>query len=216
MAENYFSDLENVYSMLDIEDEIDIDVDSEFDLLEIDSSNTYDCSFCGATLKTKKGIERHEGRHRLDSSIKVLDLDCWHVLSKSSIGKLIEEVLLSDSVLEKLSSYNDECVTDCLTPFTVCIPLVNTLQKFYPLFYKVVTQTSSLHGLSKEATCVVGFELANHIIAHYKKLSDPEHSPAADVPIIVELCDRDVAIITYISGYVFSEYFRRLRKSPNW
>ena len=213
MAANYFSELENAYSLLNIEDDIDDELFSEFDLDEVNLPDSFSCSICNKILKTKRGIERHEENHRLKNSIEILDINCWHVLLKSAVEKVIDEDIQSDEVLEELKTFNGDCKdNNCLQPFIPTLSFVYDLQKFYPMFYKVVTQLSSLHGLGKESTIVLGFELAHHVLGHYKK---PNETSVSSTSSIV-LSNRQVAIVTYISGYVVSELFRRLRKSPNW
>ena len=83
---------------------------------------------------------------------------------------------------------------------------------FYPMFYNIVTRKDSIHGLSKDSTVVVGFEMANQVITYYKNKSIQISPP----PSSCSLSDRDVAVVVYVSGYVFSNLYRRLRKSHKW
>ena len=53
MAANYFSELESAYSSLNIEDNIDDNVFTDFDLEETSSQESLVCSICAKTLKTK-------------------------------------------------------------------------------------------------------------------------------------------------------------------
>ena len=73
MAANYFSELENAYSLLNIEDDIDDELFSEFDLDEVNLPDSFSCSICNKILKTKRGIERDEDNHRLKSSLVFID-----------------------------------------------------------------------------------------------------------------------------------------------
>ena len=217
MTANYFTELESAYSSLNIEDDIHEDFFSEFDLDEINQPELFSCSICAKILKTKKGLERHEERHRLKSSIKLFDVECWHRLIKSAVEKLIEEDLQDNEVLSELKSFSVDCKDDhsCLQPFVDTIMYVHDLEKFYPMFYKVVTQTSSLHGLSKEGTIIVGFELAHHVIGHYKKELETVN-PSRHTATVELLNERDIAVVTYISGYIFSNFYRKLRRSSEW
>ena len=64
MATNFYSELESAYSLLDIEENIgeDLFVDDHWD--ELASHDTFLCSVCGKLLKTRRGLERHEDKHR--------------------------------------------------------------------------------------------------------------------------------------------------------
>ena len=123
----------------------------------------------------------------------------------------------SDEILNELRSFPVDCEDNCLFQFIDVIWYAHNLDKFYPMFYKIVTQIESIHGLSKKSSIVVGFELANHVIGYYKKSETVSSSASPSLPIIAAvLNERDVSVVTYISGYVFSIFYRRLRKSLKW
>ena len=225
MATNFYSELESAYSLLDIEENIgeDLFVDDPWD--ELASHKTFSCSICGKMFKTKRGLDRHEGNHRAVHSVEIMDVTSWHNLIKTAVDKIVDEDLQSDEILEELKAFTIKSEDNCLLHFHDCIGYVFSLEKFYPMFYRVVTQIGSIQGLSRTASIVVGFELANHVIAYYKSLKEVQQSTLTSKSSLglvggltsdhkTILSERDVSVVVYIGGYIFSNLYRRLRKVP--
>ena len=219
MAANFYSELESAYSLLDIEENFGDEFFADGDWGILDSNESFTCSICNKTLKTERGLKRHVGKHSEGKDVPVMDVKCWKNLVQAAVDKIIEKDLQSDEILCELRSFNSfnidsECMLLNLSS-TTCIPYVFDLEKFFPMFYKVVTRIDSFHGLSKDASLVVGFELANHIIAYYKEQKS-SNVTTPNESINLDLTERDLSVVTYIAGYVFSNLYRRMRKSPKW
>ena len=217
---DFYSQILDTYALLDIEDNSDED-DFLCSLVdEIESESIFTCNICGTTLKTERGLNRHKARHeekKAQSSSKLLDVITWKQLIETSINKIVEEDLQCDSILEELKAFklNDSDAEQCLPRFADVISNnVFDVEKFFPKFYKVVTQLDTICGLTKDCSTVVGFELANHVLADYKKSSPATTSISEDRDC--DLSEREVAVVVYIAGYVFGQLYRRIRKSKLW
>ena len=116
----------------------------------------------------------------------------------------------------KAFKLNDSDVNKQCLPLFVDVISNNVFdaEKFFPKFYKIVTQLDAFCGLTKDSSTVVGFELANHVLAKYKKsLSSVSTTSISED---CDLSEREVAVVVYIAGYVFGQLYRRIRKSKLW
>ena len=86
---------------------------------------------------------------------------------------MVEEDLQCDSILKELKTFSltSSDAERCLPHFIEVISSVCNSENFYPKFYEAVTQLETFCGLSKKCSTVVGFELANHVLAYYKSRS---------------------------------------------
>ena len=202
-----------------MEDDHDFFISLNTENADAELGENFTCDLCKKSLKTERGFKRHKERHAEKTSqssevLHPLDPPTWKVLVQKSINNIVDEDLQSDNILEELKG----CIlsnTEQYLPYFSEVISTSTLnaEKFYPKFIKVVSQIDSISGLSKESSTVVGFELANQVLAHYKSLKSPE---TAKSPEISTLSDREVAIVVYIGGYVFGELYRRIRRSKAW
>ena len=106
MVTNFYSDLQNAYSLLDIEEDIgdEFFIDCELDPLE--SYELFTCAICQKTLKTKRGLEKHVESHSSGKYVQVMDVSCWQKLLNDAINKIIEEDLQSDDILIELRNFS--------------------------------------------------------------------------------------------------------------
>ena len=135
-----------------------------------------------------------------------------------SVSKLAKDECYPADVLQELSncSFN---LDDTLFAYSCIKPAIaefdGNAEKFYPRFYKCIAQELPLRNLSRHSCLLVGFELANHILAHLnnskysERLLPKKFDPAS-------FSKKDIACISYLSGYVFSTFYRRIRHSRRW
>ena len=87
-------------------------------------------------------------------------------------------------------------------------------EKFYPVFYKCISDTENPFGgsLNKHASLLLlGFELANHVFG-YLSGGSLEKDPVVQFKYSsADLSDKEKSIVFYLAGYVFSTFSRRLR-----
>ena len=191
------------------------------------------CDYCGKTLKTGRSLARHKQKQHNQQSANSTEpaenqfnvVFPWKDLLVKTISKLLEEGLQSDEVISELNSfslslatsYDDVSTEQCLSSSfnDIVINYIGEVEKFYPTFYKAVTLKKNICGLSKKASTVVGFELANHVLSYYRSSQSAVGSQEKN-EISSPLNEKEVAVVTYIGGYVFAELYRRIRKSNLW
>ena len=89
-------------------------------------------------------------------------------------------------------------------------------EKFYPTFYKCISENESgFISLSRHCSLLLGFEVANHILAHLGGSSYTGEIVNSKIDQN-QFSKRDLASIGYLSGYVFGTVYRRIRSSKQW
>jgi len=89
----------------------------------------------------------------------------------------------------------------------------NNTDKFYAQFYDIVNNNDVCSvgvALGKQCNLLLGFELANHIVSHLtgRKVDDGTFQVEK-----TSFVGKQKQIISYLSGYVVSTFYRRLRYS---
>lgn len=188
------------------------------------------CDYCGKTLKTGRSLARHKQKLHIQQSANSTELAenqftvvfPWKDLLVKTVSKILEEDLQSDEIISELNSfslatsYDGVATEQCLSSSfnDIVINDIGEAEKFYPKFYKAVTLKQNICGLSKKASTVVGFELANHVLSYYRSQSAVGSQEKKEISS--PLNEKEVSIVTYIGGYVFAELYRRIRKSNLW
>ena len=83
-------------------------------------------------------------------------------------------------------------------------------EKFYPAFYKSVSEVIVFKILSRRSSVILGFEVANHVLAHLAGSTVKEST--VDFTRQVSFTSKEENIIKYLSGYVFGTLYRRIRR----
>ena len=86
-------------------------------------------------------------------------------------------------------------------------------EKFYPAFYKCISNAESPFGgsLNKHASLLLGFELANHVLSYFSRGSLEKDSVVQFKYSSVDISNKEKSFVFYLAGYVFSTFFSRLR-----
>ena len=221
---NFFSGgLESV--ILSIEEDKDDERDMYFQSVvasieKIDIQELHICDDCGKTYKTSRGLYRHQKQKHGDiplTSEENINPSILKNLSEKSATKLAEETYYPDNIISQFKSFvmtisqaeKIHCQFD-----QVMKKYASDAEKFYPKFYKIVGTITEFGNLSKHAITLIGFELANQVMAYLAKKSCTEenitNSSSFNNKIISK---REASIIAYLSGYVFSNIYRKIRNS---
>ena len=99
------------------------------------------------------------------------------------------------------------CSVANLPAYNLITPVINSfngdVEKFYPNFYKVfVDDEDPFRGLDLNCIRLLGFEIANHILAYITGATYSNKFSA-----------KENSLIEYLSGYVFGAFYRRIRFS---
>ena len=209
-----------------------VDFDSDLDvLLEEISSITpaegFLCKKCGKVCKTKQGLTRHTNAAHLQEDINALTAlkhktpeEMLHPLLfkkfiEKSVSKLASDECYSDKLRAEFSKYTVN-VDDAASSYRYVRDVIGSFkgnaEKFYPEFYKCVSSEEIVSkNLSQKGSVILGFEMANHVLAHLTGATVNEGNVAFSCP--VSFSSRDVNIIQYLTGYVFGTVYWRIRRS---
>ena len=220
---NFFSGgLENVILSIeeDQDDERDIYFQSVVASIEkVDIENLHVCDDCGKTYKTSRGLYRHQkqkhGDIPLTSEVNIINPSILKSLSEKSATKLAEEMYYPDNITSQFKSFvmNISQAEKIHCQFDQVIKKYGSdAEKCYPKFYKIVGTITEFGNLSKHAITLIGFELANQVMAYLMKPCIEESSITSG-SFNNNISKREASIIAYLSGYVFSNIYRKIRNS---
>lgn len=85
-------------------------------------------------------------------------------------------------------------------------------EKFFPRFYKCISGENIFLNLSKHSGTLLGFELANHVLAHISGTRFKDDIFDCN-PAPIEFTPKEEDIIVYLAGYVLGTLYRRMRFS---
>ena len=105
------------------------------------------------------------------------------------------------------------CSVADLPAYNLITPVINSfngdVEKFYPSFYKVfVDAEDPFRGLDVNCTRLLGFEIANHILAYITGATYSDDVVHFDCD--TKFSAKEKSLIAYLSGYVFGAFYRRL------
>ena len=86
-------------------------------------------------------------------------------------------------------------------------------EKFYPDFAFLFQNDKIFDELDHHCNVLIGFELANHVLAFLVNLKLMENDSIIDFQQTSAFSLKDVEVITYLSGYVVDTLYRRIRFS---
>ena len=103
--------------------------------------------------------------------------------------------------------------------YKLILPVVNSFsgetEKFYPQIYKLYGQTENYKNLSHDCNLILSFDVVNQILAHLTGAKIHTDILVYENSDISTLTEKDISIISYLSGYVFGTFYRRLRSTKS-
>ena len=108
------------------------------------------------------------------------------------------------------------CSVADLAAYNLTAPVINSfngdVQKFYPNFYKVfVDAEDPFRSFDLNCTCLLGFEVANHILAYITGATYSDEVVHFDRD--TKFSAKEKSLVACLSGYVFGAFYRRIRFS---
>ena len=209
---------------------VDFDADLDVLLEEIDSitpAEGFLCEKCGKVCKTKRGLTRHTNAAHVQADVEariaskrktpeqMLHPLLFKKFIETSVAKLAGDECYSDKLRAEFSNYKVN-VDDAGSSYQYVKDVIGNFkgnaEKFYPEFYKCVSSEEIVFkNLSRKGSVILGFEMANHVLAHLTGATVNEGNIAFSHP--VAFSSKEVNIIRYLSGYVFGTVYRRIRRS---
>ena len=152
------------------------------------------------------------------SSRSRLELTDFSLMYQKSAQKLSTDECYPDSVMEEFKNFNASL--DNLVPYyKLILPVVNSFngdtEKFYPQIYKLYSQAENYKNLSHNCSLVLSFDVVNQILAHLTGAKIHTDILVYENSDISTLTEKDISIISYLSGYVFGTFYRRLRSTKS-
>ena len=211
------SALESYVFIVDNEFLNDIDIlvkEIEKDVVAIE----YVCTKCTKKCRTQRGLTRHVKTKHPENAAStgttaelVCSLTDFRSFIEKSVSILKDDLCYPSNIREEFSNYEVSfadaqhfflLVNDVIADFN------GNAERFYPKFYKVVGQEGYFNNLTKRCSLLVGYELANHVLSHIT------NSTVSDIAL--KFLDKENVLISYLSGYVFGTFYRRISHSKVW
>ena len=132
---SFYPQFENMYALLDLEENRDEDFFSSV-VAEVESEdniNVFTCDRCGKSLKTERGFNEHKQKQAESTTAQLFDAVVWKQLIQKSINKVVEEDLQCDNILEELKAFSltSSDAERCLPHFIEVISSVCNSENFY-------------------------------------------------------------------------------------
>ena len=208
----YEDDLDAVLAITDA-DMFENDEDTESEIvtciknLPSRENCSFKCEFCPKVCLSKAGLSRHEkAKHQQHSTLESI--------SHSDFGGLRSRLELTDFSLmyqksaQKLSS--DECY-----PESVMEEFKNFNALLDDLTYNLYSQAENYKNLSHDCSLILSFDAVNHILAHLTGAKIHSDILVYENSDISTLTEKDISIISYLIGYVFGTFYRRLHPTKS-
>ena len=199
------------------------DLETEFaatvsEIQEINSGSCFLCQNCRKTYKTKRGLNSHQSAEHGDYTKTYeerLPLDIFEQFVTTSKVKLTNDQCF-ESFMGEFSTFviNKECIQNVHKLISnVALSIKEDAEKFYPAFYKCVSDAENLFSgsLNKHASLLLEFELVNHVLGYLSGGSLEKDSVVLFKYSSADLSHKEKSIVFYLAGYVFSTFSRKLR-----
>lgn len=223
LGEDYFGedDFDAILAVID-EDLLEKNRDLTEELSEIveeivddPSESCFSCDICSKTCKTQRGLTRHRNaKHRQpqnqlnDDSLTTAETKLHPLYFKKytqlSASKLSKDECYSEKTRNEFVNYvitNDDTNFSYSFVRDVIGSFKGDAEKFYPAFYKSVSENIVFRNLSNRSSILLGFEVANHVLAHLTNSTVKENT--VEFSSHVNFSPKERNIIQYLSGYVF-------------
>ena len=188
----------------------------------------FPCIHCDKVCKSRRGLTRHESTKHPEENIEnessntrkkspeeIIDPVTFQNMIHASATKLSGDECYSAKTCQEFIGYV-VTLDDAKEIFhhvqQVICEFKGNAESFYPKFYKCVSDDVIFKNLSRRSSVLLGCELANNVLAHLTNSSVKENVVEFKTPVYSQ---KEMSIIKYLSGYVFSTLYRRLRRSKS-
>ena len=194
------------------------------DIIESEENTVFQCNLCAKVCKSQRGLSRHiTSKHKKNNEIPghsktpVLQLLDLQKFILESVTKLAGDECYPEILRNELNAYAVGSLDHVVTHvYKIILNVVTEFdgnaEKFYPRFYKCISGENIFLNLSKPCSTLLGFELANHVLAHISGTRFKDDIFDCN-PEPKEFTPKEEDIIVYLGGYVFGTLYRRMRFS---
>jgi len=192
----------------------------------VDNTSSFHCDKCDKVCKTSRGLTRHKNAKHKDSTVvnsaapAIIPEDLFHPLHLKKIimksaTKLANDECYSEKSRKEFANFQNITSDDAIFSYQFIRDVVGDFkgdaEKFYSCFYKCVSDDIIFKNMSKRPSVILGFEVANHVLAHLTKSNVKEN--VVELSKIIKFTPKEKNIIKYLSGYVFGTLYRRIKRS---
>ena len=238
----YEDDLDAVFAiieadMLQNDDEMESEIEKSVSKASSNGDSSFRCQLCPKICISKGGLTRHmNSKHMRDSqelnncsseekedsssaATCKLELAELYKMYERSTQKLAKDECYPESVMEEFKNFKLSSLEDIKPHYELILPTVNSfsgdLEIFYPQMYNVFSTADDYTNLSHDCSLLLSFDVVNQIVAHITGANVHNDILVFQNSDIATLSEKDNSIISYLSGYVFGTFYRRLRFSKS-
>ena len=187
---------------------------------KINNSPSYPCSFCAKFCLSKGGLTRHiSSKHYLETVEtnakvrKMLLPDIFYDIIQKSFKKLAQDECYPEEICSQFSNFRMSGSVADLPAYNLVTPVISSfngdVEKFYPRFYKFfVDAEDPFRGLDVNCTRLLGFKIANHILAYITRATNSDDVVHFDCD--TKFSAKEKSLIVCLSGYVFGAFYRQI------
>ncbi|XP_057291775.1 uncharacterized protein LOC130614365 [Hydractinia symbiolongicarpus] len=134
------------------------------EIVDDPSESCFSCDICSKTCKTQRGLTRHRNAKHRQPQNQLNDDSLTTAETKLHPLYFKKYTQLSASKLSKDECYSEKTRNEFVN--YVISSFKGDAEKFYPAFYKSVSENIVFRNLSNRSSILLGFEVANHVLAH--------------------------------------------------
>lgn len=224
--------------LLEQDTEFTLEIDNIVEEMGKERPSAFQCDLCDKICKTQRGFTRHKNaKHLVKASVEVSKDNTESVQDtqvkekeaetilhplyfrkflEKSVDKLARDECYPPEIMNEFKGYTVGKLEDVNFTYQSIRDVIKNFdgdaEKFYPSFYKCVSQENVFGNLSRNCSLLLGFEVANHVLAHLSNSSYKEDTVDFKADSIL-FSKKEKSIICYLGGYVFGTLYRRIRYS---
>ena len=130
-----------------------------------------------------------------------------------SAEKLAKDECYPVGVTQQFESFKI-LVEDIISDYEFFLPVVSSFvydtEKFYPKCYKVCSEAKDFKNFDHNCSTIFRFEAINQVLAHLTGATICDDVLPFDDASPKCLSEKQISIISYISGYIFATLYRRI------
>ena len=163
-------------------------------------------------LKHPENLSSNEESNKLKYSI---DLFLLKTFNQDSAAKLAEDACYSEDVMGKFKNFKISSAGDILPAYNLMLPIIKSFngdpEKSYPQYCKAFISTEKLYkNLSSNYSLLLSFEVANHVSAQLTGAIIQEDVLTYKIEEAENFSENDLSLISYLRGYVFGTFYRKI------
>ena len=187
----------------------------------------FSCDTCDKVCLSKRGLSRHKNSKHSSTSDKSADERLQPLQLKNFINQCVKKLSVDECYPEstrkefldvQFTSLENDIMPVYLIVTDVISEYNGSNETFFPKFYKAVRENAtepSPFKLSKKSNLILGFELANIVLAHLSGAVVKDDIVTFDSVETSKLTPKEQSIVSYLGGYVFGTLYRRIRFSSS-